>query len=116
MRILHVAPTRFGDDGLYGGGERYPLELARATARIPGVRCTLVTFGRHAATYRDRDGLDVRVLATRWHRRGHPAHPIAPRLVASLGDADVIHAHHVRSTPTRVAGLVGRIRRTATVV
>jgi hypothetical protein len=28
MRILHVAPTRFGDDGLYGGGEDNPLDLS----------------------------------------------------------------------------------------
>jgi glycosyltransferase involved in cell wall biosynthesis len=116
MRILHVAPTRFGDDGLYGGGERYPLELARATARIPGVRCELVTFGRRAASHRDSSGLVIRVLATRWHRRGHPAHPIAPRLLTSLGDADVVHAHHLRSAPSRVAAVVGRIRRRTTVV
>ena len=32
MRVIHVAPTAFGRDGLYGGGERYPYELARALA------------------------------------------------------------------------------------
>lgn len=111
-----MAPTRFGADGLYGGGERYPLELARATARIPGVRCELVTFGRQAEEDRDSSGLLVRVLPARWHRRGHPAHPIAPRLITTLGDADVVHAHHLRSTPSRVAGVLGKMRRRATVV
>jgi glycosyltransferase involved in cell wall biosynthesis len=111
-----VAPTPFGHDGLFGGGERYPLELARAIARIPGVRCELVTFGRHREIRRDSSGLRVRVLATRWHRRGHPAHPVAPRLITSLGDADVVHTHHLRSTSSRVAGLLGRVRRRATVV
>ena len=33
MRVIHVAPSVFGPDGLYGGGERYPLELARAPGR-----------------------------------------------------------------------------------
>jgi glycosyltransferase involved in cell wall biosynthesis len=116
MRILHVAPTRFGGDGLYGGGERYPLELARATARISGVQCELVTFGRRAEEHRDSSGLHVRVLPVRWHRRGHPAHPITPRLVTALGDADVVHAHHLRSTPSRVTGVLGRLRRRTTVV
>jgi glycosyltransferase involved in cell wall biosynthesis len=116
MRILHVAPTRFGADGLYGGGERYPLELARATARMPGVRCALVTFGRRAEEHRDSSGLLVRVLPARWHRRGHPAHPIAPRLITALGDADVVHAHHLRSTPSEVTGVLGTMRRGATVV
>jgi alpha-maltose-1-phosphate synthase len=111
-----VAPTPFGRDGLFGGGERYPLELARATARIPGVRCELVTFGRHPSIRHDSSGLRVRVLATRWHRRGHPAHPVAPQLITSLGDADVVHTHHLRSTSSRVAGLLGRVRRRATVV
>jgi glycosyltransferase involved in cell wall biosynthesis len=116
MRILHVAPTRFGADGLYGGGERYPLELARATARIPGARCELVTFGRQAAEHRDSNGLVVRVLPALWHRRGHPAHPVAPRLITGLGGADVVHTHHLHSTPSRIAGLIGRIRGRATVV
>jgi hypothetical protein len=33
----------FGPDGLYGGGERYPLELARALAAE--VDCRPVSFG-----------------------------------------------------------------------
>jgi ABC-type lipopolysaccharide export system ATPase subunit len=35
MRVIHVAPTPFGQQGLFGGGERYPLELARALVRQP---------------------------------------------------------------------------------
>jgi len=45
---------------LFGGGERYPLELARALARE--VECELVTFGRHPQVVRKRGGLVVRVL------------------------------------------------------
>src|SRR5919202_72970 len=33
MRVVHVAPTLFGPNGIFGGGERYPLELGRALAR-----------------------------------------------------------------------------------
>jgi glycosyltransferase involved in cell wall biosynthesis len=116
MRILHVAPTAFGGEGLFGGGERYPLELARATARLPGVCCELVTFGDRHDDWCDSSGLRVRVLPAWWRHRGHPAHPVAPRLLTSLGGADVVHVHHLRSTPSRVAGLVGRLRRQATVV
>src|ERR687886_1246577 len=46
VRVIHVAPTPFGLAGLFGGGERYPLELARALARQ--VDCELITFGREA--------------------------------------------------------------------
>jgi hypothetical protein len=46
MRVVHVAPTAFRVDALFGGGERYPLALARALAREPDFECELVTFGR----------------------------------------------------------------------
>ena len=39
-----MAPCVFGPDRLYGGGERYPLELAEALAGE--VDWELVTFGR----------------------------------------------------------------------
>src|ERR671932_98890 len=32
MRVVHVAPTLFGPNGIFGGGERYPLGLGRALA------------------------------------------------------------------------------------
>ena len=59
MRVIHVAPSGFGPDGLYGGGERYLLELARALAGE--VDCELVTFGPRPGRWH-ADGLRVRVL------------------------------------------------------
>jgi glycosyltransferase involved in cell wall biosynthesis len=43
VRVIHLAPTAFGRQGLFGGGERYPLQLARALAQH--VSCEFVTFG-----------------------------------------------------------------------
>lgn len=77
MRVLHVAPTAFGHDGLFGGGERYPLELARALALVDGVRCELVTFEREARV-EEHDGLRIHVLRAVGHLGGHSAHPVAP--------------------------------------
>jgi hypothetical protein len=77
MRVLHVAPTAFGHDGLFGGGERYPLELARALALVDGVRCELVTFGREARV-EEHDGLRIHVLRAVGPLGGHSAHPVAP--------------------------------------
>jgi hypothetical protein len=37
MRVVHIAPTAFRVDRLFGGGERYPLALARALDREPDV-------------------------------------------------------------------------------
>jgi glycosyltransferase involved in cell wall biosynthesis len=115
IEVVHVAPTAFGHHGLFGGGERYPLELARAIARVDGVSCRLVTFGPRAAEYED-DGLRVRVLEPRTHLRGHPAHPFAPSLLRALDGADVVHTHHLRSTPSRMAAIAALARRFRIVV
>jgi glycosyltransferase involved in cell wall biosynthesis len=111
MRVVHVAPTPFGAAGIFGGGERYPLELARALARH--VDCELVTFGAPAVA-REPGGLVVRTLRP-VARLGHPAHAVAPGLPAALAGADVVHTHHAHSAPSRLAALVARVRGSAAV-
>ncbi|GAA4619731.1 hypothetical protein GCM10023196_000910 [Actinoallomurus vinaceus] len=106
MRVIHVAPAAFGADGVYGGGERYPLMLARALAS--GVDCELVTFGPYARLIREPGGLRIRVLRRRGCWRGHPAHPLALGLPSALAGADVVHTHQLRSAPSRLAALVRR--------
>jgi len=114
VRVIHVAPTPFGQAGLFGGGERYPLELARALASQ--VECELVTFGRRASVQREPGGLCLRTLPVLGWLGGHPAHPIAPGLPRVLSDAHVVHTHHMRSLPSRVAALVRRARQQTVVV
>lgn len=109
MKITHVSPICFGRAGLFGGGERYALELARALARH--VDCRLVTFGRESMTHREPSGLRLIVLETRRELRGHPAHPLARGLTAAVRGADVVHTHHLRSAPSRVAALGAKVRR-----
>jgi glycosyltransferase involved in cell wall biosynthesis len=113
MRVVHVAPTPFGDDGLYGGGERYPLELARAVAgELAGSgTCELITFGHRPRLVEERDGLRIRVLRTAGRLGGHPAHPVAVGLPGALRSADVIHTHHLWSAPAQVATVTGRALR-----
>jgi glycosyltransferase involved in cell wall biosynthesis len=94
-------------DGLFGGGERYPLELARALARE--VDCELVTFGRSAAMVSEPGGLRIRVMRPWVRLRGHPVHPVNPALPAVLAGADVVHTHHMRSAPSRVAAVASRM-------
>ncbi len=103
-----MAPTPFGQTGLFGGGERYPLELARALARE--IDCELVTFGKSTRLETESSGLRVRTLRTTTWLGGHPAHPLAAGLPAVLARArpNVIHTHHMRSLPSRMAVLVGR--------
>lgn len=102
-------PTPFGATGLFGGGERYPLELARALASE--VECELITFGSRPSLTREENGLSIRVLRSLGSLGGHPAHPLAPGLPAALRDADIVHTHHMRSTPSRLAAIAARLSR-----
>jgi glycosyltransferase involved in cell wall biosynthesis len=112
VRVIHVAPTPFGGSGLLGGGERYPLELGRALAG--DVDCELVTFGARPALHRDPSGLRIRVLRPLM-RIGGVVHPVALRLPFVLRGADVVHTHHLRSVPSRMAALAAVGRRQAVV-
>jgi glycosyltransferase involved in cell wall biosynthesis len=110
MRVVQVAPTAFGNEGLYGGGERYPLELARALARVEGLESELVTFGKRSRVERNPDGFVVRVLTPLALGRGHPAHPLTPALIGVLAGADIVHTHHLRSAPSRIAAVLANMR------
>jgi glycosyltransferase involved in cell wall biosynthesis len=114
MRVVHVAPTLFGHAGIFGGGERYPLELARALAHH--VDCELVSFGQAACSWSESGGLRIHILRAIARVRGHPAHPLALGLGHAVADADIVHAHHLRSAPSRLAGLNARIRDIPTAV
>jgi glycosyltransferase involved in cell wall biosynthesis len=109
VRVTHVAPTPFGEGGLFGGGERYPLELARSLAAQ--VDCELITFGRHGSVVQEAGGLRIRTLRALGWQGGHPAHPFAPGLFGALRDAQVVHTHHMRSLPSRMAAVLGQARR-----
>lgn len=114
MRVIHVAPTPFGVEGLFGGGERYPLELARALTEH--IDCELVTFGARPQVVREPGGLRIRVLRPVTRLHGHPAHPVALGLPAAVYGADVVHTHHLFSAPSRIAAVTARALRQQLVV
>lgn len=111
MRVIHVTPTAFGTAGLFGGGERYPLELARALSRY--VKTELITFGS-IPSVRDEDGLRIRVLRSRGYLRGHPAGAIVPSLPRAIRHADIVHVHHIRSPASLLAAATARLCRIST--
>ena len=70
---------------------------------------SLSPLGPHPACYREPGGLKVRVLKASAYMGGHPAHPIAMGLPAALAGADLVHTHHLRSLPSRVAAITARL-------
>jgi glycosyltransferase involved in cell wall biosynthesis len=109
MRVLHLVPALFGPAGIFGGAERYALELARHMADTVPTR--LVTFGK-TAEERRVGNLDLRVIANPWHVRGQRANPISPAILPEVLHADVVHCHqqHVLMSSAAAAAcrLTGR--------
>ena len=83
-------PALFGDGGVFGGAERYALELARHMAEVTPTR--MVTFAA-AATRQTFDRLDVRILGAPWRVRGQQLNPFHPGMLRHLAWADVVHCH-----------------------
>lgn len=91
--------------GAIGGGERYPLELARAMAQRAST--TLLCFG--ASRFKDRSGkLEIEVIPN-WLNYGlfrfDPLNLLLPRCLAK---ADIIHCHQSRTMMSTFALLYGR--------
>jgi glycosyltransferase involved in cell wall biosynthesis len=105
-RILHVVPALFGQDGIFGGAERYAWELARHMAeRVP---TRLVSFGPRPRQFTE-GRLKVSVLGPAWHVRGQRTNPLHPGLVPHLAAADVIHCHQQHVLASSLAAVVGRV-------
>ncbi len=108
MRVTHVSPAIFGASGLFGGGERYPLELARAMAEQVPTR--LVSFAREARNYSE-GALEVSLLPIRRHIGGD-LNPISEQFPRALRGADVLHMHQVKTMLTSFAVQTSRRSRT----
>jgi len=106
-RVLQISPAAFGaDNQLFGGGERYVLELARAMARK--VPTTLLTFG--ASPEHGEDGwLATRTMRNWINFRRFRLDPINPFLFRELAKADIVHVHQTYTMIGGYAALLARI-------
>jgi len=104
-RVLHVSPATFGDTGTFGGGERYPYELARAMSAHGPV--SFVSFGPRDEVRHD-GALRVRTLAARGHWRGSEVNPLSERLLGEVARADVVHVHQWESVVANTCVVAGR--------
>mgnify|MGYP000846268270 FL=1 len=108
--VVHVVPAEFGGGGgVFGGAERYAMELARFMARR--VPTTLVTFGPTARHYA-LEHLHVHVLRNWVNVRRFVLDPVNPFLLRYLAGADIIHVHQTFTLMSSYALMVARAVRT----
>jgi glycosyltransferase involved in cell wall biosynthesis len=107
LRVLHLVPALFGaHDGVFGGGERYALELARNMAEATPTR--LLTFGDRERT-ESAGPLEIQVLERSWQLGGQLTNPLAPGLLPALLWADVIHCHQQHVAASSLAAVFSRL-------
>lgn len=105
-RVAVVYPIPFGEDGIFGGGERYALELARALSVHTPTR--LVTFGERPR--RERLGeLDLRIHRPLTYVRGMRGNPLSFGFLRDLRGVDVIHCVAWNTLVTDFAVLWSRL-------
>ena len=110
MKVVQVSPAFFGADGVVGGGERYPLELAKALAALTPT--TLISFARQPRRFRDGE-LDVRLYRPWGYVRGKETNPFSLAWLPALLNADVVHVHQYRTAAANLGIGVGQPPRQA---
>jgi glycosyltransferase involved in cell wall biosynthesis len=102
-----MVPALFGSDGgVFGGAERYALELARHMAEQVPTR--LVSFGpepRHTWIGQ----LEVRVLPRPWYVRGQQFNPIHTGLIRQIAGAEIVHCHQQHVLASSLAAIICRL-------
>jgi glycosyltransferase involved in cell wall biosynthesis len=105
-RTAVVYPIPFGDEGIFGGGERYALELARALSREAPTR--LVTFGSRAR--REKIGeLEICIHRPLRYIHGARGNPLSFGFVRDLIDVDVIHCTAWNALVSDMSVMWGRL-------
>lgn len=106
MRVAVVCPIPFGAGGSYGGGTRYPEELARAMQAL--AECDLIAFGPKSGEFVDSFGL--RHVCIRDRSRVERNHdPLSSKIAAMTKGYDVVHFHTVNKMAV-VGALLCRAR------
>lgn len=108
MRILHLSPTFFSDRSIIGGGERFPIELAKAMSSSAEV--VFLSFAE-AAWSGCVDDLHIELIQLNELVRGDPLSqsPFSKALLQWFSWADVVHCHQVHTHITAAALLIGKL-------
>lgn len=105
LKVAIVYPIPFGEEGSYGGGERYAWELARAMSLV--AETVFVTIGQKRYS-RQLGRLQVEMHPWITLARGIRINPLALGFLRSLAGVDVIHCLSYSTLVTDLCVLFAR--------
>jgi glycosyltransferase involved in cell wall biosynthesis len=107
--IAYLTPLYFDQKSYLGGGERYPLNLAKAVAMNGLHEVTLVSYGDRtlARASSVAEGVSLRVLPAANRRDG--ADRLSWELLDVIHEADLVHIHQIFSRSGEVGMLASKL-------
>lgn len=111
-KIAYLSPLYF-DAGCYvGGGERFPLNLAKGVAASSGGRyeVELISFSRESALRPIAPGVSLRLLKIAARPR-NPLDVVSWEIPEALSGADLVHIHQAYTRCSEVGLLVAKQQR-----
>ncbi len=111
-KIAYLSPLYFSDGSYLGGGERYPLNLARGVVFASKGTCEveLISFGTSPRSMPIEPGVSLRVISPA--RTPHnPLDVVSWDLPKALADTDLVHIHQAFTRCGEMGMLVAKMLR-----
>jgi glycosyltransferase involved in cell wall biosynthesis len=111
-KIAYLTPQYFDEKSYVGGGERYPLNLARGVVEGSGRACEVEIISFSDASFHRNlyPGVTLRVLKAVGRPR-NPLDVLSWELPAAFADADLVHIHQAYTRCSEMGLLVAKQQR-----
>ncbi len=110
-KIAYLIPLYFDKKACLGGGERFPLNLAKGVVHASGGACAvdLISYGDAPEVRALAPGITLRILRNS-NGHSHPFFVASWDLIAEIDAADLVHVHQVYSRSGEMGILVAKMR------
>src|SRR5258708_6641138 len=108
-KVGYLTPLYFDEASCLGGGERYPINLARGVQHASNGHCQveLISFGATARTVTLPHGITLRVLPVA-RKPADPLDVVSWELPEAIADFDLIHIHQLYTRCAEMGVLVAK--------
>ena len=111
-KVAYLTPLYFDEESCLGGGERYPLNLAKGVVLASGgtVEVEIVSYGARSLQRELSPGVSLRVLEAA-NRPRNPLDVVSWELPEAVAGADLVHIHMIYTRCNEMGLLVAKQQR-----